>query len=45
MLGAESLNELRVLGLSDGLDEDTEVSLALVEGLGGLAETTGKTVV
>lgn len=45
VLGAESLNELRVLGLGDGLDENTEVSLALVEGLGGLAETAGKTVV
>jgi hypothetical protein len=45
VLGAESLNELRVLGLGDGLDEDTEVSLTLVEGLGGLAETTGKTIV
>lgn len=45
VLGAEGLNELRVLGLGDSLDENTEVSLALVEGLGGLAETTGKTVV
>lgn len=45
VLSAEGLNELRVLGLGDGLDENTEVSLALVESLGGLAETTGKTVV
>jgi hypothetical protein len=33
------------LTLGDSLDEDTEVGLALVEGLGALAETTGKTVV
>lgn len=45
VLSAEGLDKLRVLGLGDGLDENTEVSLALVEGLGGLAETTGKTVV
>jgi hypothetical protein len=80
VLGAESLDELRVLGwgvswlslacnccrrrslssgclaplhpsqftqltLGDGLDEDTEVSLTLVESLGRLAETTGKAVV
>jgi len=45
VLGAEGLNELRVLGLSDSLDEDTEVRLALVEGLGRLAETAGETVV
>lgn len=45
MLSAESLNELRVLGLGDSLDKDTEVSLTLVESLGRLAETTGETVV
>lgn len=44
VLGAESLDELRVLGLGDGLDENAEVGLALVEGLGRLAETAGKTV-
>lgn len=45
VLSAEGLNELGVLSLGDGLDENTEVSLALVEGLSGLAEATGKTVV
>ena len=45
VLGTESLNELDVLGLSAGLDEDTEVSLALVESLGALAETAGEAVV
>ena len=45
VLGAEGLNELDVLGLSAGLDEDTEVGLALVEGLGALAETASETVV
>jgi hypothetical protein len=33
------------LTLGDGLNEDTEVGLSLVEGLGGLSETSGKTVV
>ena len=45
VLGAESLNELDVLGLSAGLDENAKVSLALVEGLGALAETASETVV
>ena len=45
VLGAEGLNELNVLGLSAGLDEDAKVGLALVEGLGALTQTTGKTVV
>jgi hypothetical protein len=45
VLGTEGLNELDVLGLSAGLDEDTEVSLALIEGLGALAEATGEAVV
>ena len=45
VLGAESLDELDVFGLSAGLDEDTEVGLALIEGLGALAEATGEAVV
>lgn len=45
VLGAESLNELYVLSLRAGLDEDAKVSLTLVEGLGALAQATGKTVV
>ena len=45
VLGAKSLNELDVLGLSAGLDEDAKVSLTLVESLGTLAETTSETVV
>ena len=45
VLSAEGLNELDVLGLSAGLDEDAKVGLTLVEGLGALAETAGETVV
>ena len=45
VLGTESLNELDVLGLRAGLDEDAKVGLTLVEGLGALTETTGETVV
>jgi hypothetical protein len=45
VLGAESLDELDVLALSAGLVENAEVSLTLVEGLGSLAESAGKTVV
>lgn len=45
MLRAKSDNELLVSLLLAGLVEDTHVRLATVEGLGGLAETTGKTVV
>ena len=45
VLGTESLNQLDVLGLSAGLDEDAEVGLALVESLGALAETASETVV
>ena len=45
VLGTEGLNELDVLGLSAGLDEDAKVSLTLVESLGTLAETTSETVV
>jgi hypothetical protein len=35
----------RKLTLGTGLDQDTQVSLPLVEGLGTLPQTTGKTVV
>ena len=44
VLGAEGLDELDVLGLSAGLDKDAEMGLALVEGLGTLAETTSETI-
>lgn len=45
VLRAESDNELLVSLLLAALVEDTHVGLAAVEGLGGLTETTGKTVV
>lgn len=45
MLGAESNDELLVGLLLAGLVEDAHVSLTAVEGLGGLTETAGKTVV
>ena len=45
VLGAESLDELDVLGLCAGLDEDAKVGLTLVEGLGALTETASETVV
>ena len=45
VLGAESLNELDVLGLSAGLDENAKVGLTLVERLGALTKTASKTVV
>jgi len=45
VFGTKGLNQLDVLGLGTGLDEDTQVSLALIEGLGGFTETTGKTIV
>lgn len=45
MLGAESNNELLVGLLLARLVEDAHVSLAAVEGLGGLAQTTGESVV
>lgn len=45
VLGAEGLDELDVLGLSAGLDEDGKMGLALVESLGALAKTAGKSVV
>ena len=45
VLGAERLDELDVLALGARLVQDAEVSLALVEGLGSLAETAGEAVV
>ena len=45
VFGTESLNQFDVLGLVTGLDEDTQMSLALVESLGGFTETTGETIV
>jgi len=45
VLGAESLDELGVLGFSAGLVEDAKVGLTLVESLSSLTETTGETVV
>ena len=44
VFGTEGLNQLDVLGLSTGLDEDTQVGLALIESLGGLTETSSETV-
>lgn len=44
VLGAESLDELDVFGLSAGLNQDGKMGLALVKGLGTLAKTTSKTV-
>ena len=44
MLSTKRLDELEVLSLSAGLDENAEVSLTLVECLRALAETTCKTV-
>jgi hypothetical protein len=45
VLGAEGDDELLVSLLLALLVEDTHVSLAAVEGLGGLTETAGETVV
>lgn len=45
VLVAKSLDKLDVLLLGAGLDEDTEVSLTSVEGLGALSETSGKSIV
>ena len=45
VFGTEGLDQLDVLGLGTGLDEDTQVSLALIESLGGFAKTTGETIV
>ena len=45
MLGAESHNKLLVGLLLAALVQDTHVSLTTVQGLSGLAQTTGKSVV
>lgn len=45
VLGTEGLDELDVLGFGARLDEHAKVSLALVQGLGTLAQTTRKTIV
>ena len=45
VFGTECLNQLDVLGLGTGLDEDTQVSLAFIEGLGGFAKAAGETIV
>lgn len=45
MLGAQRNNELLVGLLLAALVEDTHVGLTAVEGLGSLAQTTGKAVV
>ena len=45
VLGAESFDELDVLGLSARLDKNAKVRLALVKCLRALAQTTGKTIV
>lgn len=45
VFGTEGLNQLDVLGLGTGLNKDTQVSLALIESLGGFAETARETIV
>lgn len=45
VLGTEGLDQTGVLGLVAGLSEDTEVSLTAIQGLDGLTDTTGKTIV
>ena len=45
VLGAESLNELGVLGLGAGLVQDAEMGLSLVEGFGALSESSSQSVV
>ena len=45
VLGAEGFDEAEVLCFGAGLDEDAEMGLAFVEGLGGFTETAGKSVV
>lgn len=45
VLGAQGNDELLVCLLLAGLVENAHVRLATVEGLGGLAQTTGKSVV
>jgi hypothetical protein len=45
VLGAESLDELGVLGLGAGLVQDAEMGLSLVEGFGALSESSSQSVV
>ena len=45
VFGTEGLNQLEVLGFATGLDEDTQMSLAFIESLGGFTETAGETIV
>ena len=45
VLGTESLDKLDVLRLRTGLNKDAQMGLALVQGFGCLAETTGESVV
>lgn len=45
VLGTKRLDELDVLGFGAGLDEHAEVSLALVQSLSALAQTTGEPIV
>ena len=45
VLGAESLDELGVLGLGACLVQDAEMGLSLVESLGALAESSSQSVV
>jgi hypothetical protein len=45
VLGAKGNNKLLVSLFLTALVQDTHVGLTTVEGLGGLTETTGKTVV
>lgn|SRR5258708_6171996 len=45
MLGAKSFDKLDVLRFSASLNQNAEVGLTLVKGLGTLAKTTSKTIV
>lgn len=45
VFSAKRLNQLDVLRLCASLDKDAQVSLALVEGLGTLAQTAGESIV
>jgi hypothetical protein len=45
VLSAQGLDETDVLLLFAGLSEDTQMGLTAIQGLDGLTETTGKTVV
>jgi len=45
MLGTERLNQLHIHRLVTVVGEDTQVCLALVQSLGTLVQSTGKTIV